>query len=155
MAIGKYKQWLTEEALTALSTWAKLGLTDENIAHNMGINVYTLYTWKNKYNEIRESLTHAKAIADSIVENSLYKRANGFSYEEVTKTNVYNETTEEYEMRVTKVVTKMVIPDTTAQIYWLKNRKPSSWRDKHDFDINSNLEITGFSAMLSKFVDKL
>lgn len=132
MAIGKYKEWITEEGLTALSTWARLGLTDEDIAKNIGINVSTLYTWKNKYSKIAKSLTHAKAIADAIVENSLYKRANGFNYEETTKERRINKDTKEYEMVITKVITKMVVPDTTAQIYWLKNRKSDMWRDKHE-----------------------
>jgi hypothetical protein len=151
MAIGKYKQWLTEEALIALSTWAKLGLTDENIAHNMGINVSTLYVWKNKYKDIKEALTHAKAIADSIVENSLYKRANGFSYDEVTRENKFNPTTEVYEMITTKIVTKMVIPDTTAQIYWLKNRKQDMWRDKHEVNISGNVEMKGLRDDIARF----
>jgi len=140
MAIGKYKQWIDKEGLIALSTWAKLGLTDQNIADNMGINVSTLYTWKKKYNKIGEALTYAKAKADSVVENALYKRATGFNYDEVTKERRKILGTDDYEMVITKIITKTVVPDTTAQIYWLKNRKPNMWRDKHEVSFSGNLE---------------
>ena len=56
MAKGKYQEWLTEEGLLQLESWARDGLTDEQIAHNMGICVATLYNWKSKYLEILESL---------------------------------------------------------------------------------------------------
>ena len=62
MAIGKYKEWLTDDKLLLLQSWARDGLTDEQIAMKMGINVSTLYTWKNKYNEIAESLKKVKKL---------------------------------------------------------------------------------------------
>jgi len=155
MADGKYKEWITEEGLIALSTWARLGLTDEDIAKNIGIHVSTLYTWKNKYSEIAKSLTYAKAKADAIVENALYKRAVGFNYEEVTQERRINKETNIYEMVVTKIITKMVVPDTTAQIYWLKNRKQDQWRDKHEVNVSGNVEMKEFSFMLDRFVKKL
>jgi len=141
MARAQYQKWLTEDGLIALRTWARLGLTDEDIAKNMGINVSTLYTWKNKYNEIKESLMYAKEEADAIVENSLYKRANGFKYDEVTRERKFNEELQGYEMVTTKIVTKMVIPDTTAQIFWLKNRNQNRWRDKVEAKDITNYEL--------------
>ena len=155
MAKDKYKQWTTEEGLISLATWAKMGLTDEDIAKNIGIHVSTLYTWKKKYSEIAESLTHAKQRADAIVENALYKRAVGFSYDETTRENKFNKETSEYEIVITKIVTKMVVPDTTAQIYWLKNRKPDQWRDKHEVNVSGDIEVREFSSLLDKFIDKL
>ena len=56
MARGKYEFWLADEGLTLLEGWAREGLTDEQIAHNMGISTKTLYDWKNKYGKICESL---------------------------------------------------------------------------------------------------
>ena len=47
-------------------------------------------------------------------------------------------------MRITKVVKKEVVPDTAAQIFWLKNRKPEAWRDKQ------NLEVSGLDEEKSK-----
>lgn len=56
MAKGKYEYWLTNEGLILLEGWARDGLTDEQIAHNMGITSKTLYEWKNKYGDICESM---------------------------------------------------------------------------------------------------
>ncbi len=75
MAKGKYAEWLTEDKLILLSGWARSGLSDEQIAHNMDIHVSTLYEWKNKYPEIDEALKINKEIADYEVENALYKTA--------------------------------------------------------------------------------
>jgi len=141
MARAQYKKWLEEDGLTALKTWARLGLTDQDIADNMEINVSTLYTWKKKYNEIAKALTYAKQAADAIVENALYKRATGFRYDEVTQERKYNELTKKYEVVITKIVTKLAIPDVTAQIYWLKNRNQKRWRDKIESNDISNVEL--------------
>lgn len=125
MATGKYAQWLTPEGLLQLEAWARDGLIDEQIAHNMGIATGTLYDWKNKYPEISEALKKGKEIVDIIVENALLKRALGYQYTEVTE--------EDGDLvRKVKKVTKHMPPDVTAQIFWLKNRRPDKWRDKID-----------------------
>lgn len=150
---GIYERWQTEKGLTALETWARLGLTDEDIAKNIGIHVATLYEWKNKYSDIAEALTYGKQEADAIVENALYKRAVGYDYEEVTKELRINPETKEREMVVTKIVTKNVIPDTTAQIFWLKNRKQDMWRDKQELD--TTISGVDFTKEIGKFIDKI
>lgn len=124
MAKGKYQEWLEPEGLLKIEGWARDGLTDEQIAHNMGISPSTLYEWKNAYSEFSESLKRGKEVVDRQVENALLKRALGYEYEEVS---------EKYELGILterKVTKKQVVPDTTAQIFWLKNRKPADWRDK-------------------------
>lgn len=126
MSKGKYEKWLTKESLLKIQGWARDGLTDEQIAHNMGIATGTLYSWKNKYGEINEALKEGKEVVDIKVENALLKRALGYEYEEIT-----------YECgKETKRVKKQVVPDTTAQIFWLKNRKPNNWRDMKHVDAN-------------------
>jgi DNA-binding XRE family transcriptional regulator len=150
MAKGKYQEWLTEEGLLLLEGWTRDGLTDEQIAHNIGIAAKTLYEWKNKYGEICEALKKGKEVADRQVENALFKRAIGYTYEEVTRESQYDPKTEDYELGVTKVVTKEVHPDTTAQIFWLKNRKPKAWRDKQDIEhsgsmTNRNIDLSHMS----------
>lgn len=145
MAKGKYEQWLTEEGLLQLEAWARNGLTDEQIAANIGCACSTLYDWKGKYSEISEALKRGKDIVDIQVENALLKRALGYTYIETTQERV-----DDYDphtglktgshMEVTKTVTKEVQPDTTAQIFWLKNRKPDTWRDKRDVGIEGHLE---------------
>ena len=117
--------------------WARDGLTDEQIAHNMGINVATLYVWKKKYGEISEALKKGKEIIDRQVENALLKRALGYRYKETTRELVTDKETGYSELVVTKIVEKEVVPDTTAQIFWLKNRKPEEWRDKRVIDDSS------------------
>lgn len=128
MAKGKYQEWLEPEGLLKLEGWARDGLTDEQIAKNMGVRTSTLYDWKKKYSEISESLKKGKEVVDRAVENALLKRALGYSYTETTKELVGTK------MIVTKEVVKEVQPDTTAQIFWLKNRRPDIWRDRKDLE---------------------
>lgn len=141
MAKGKYEEWLTKEGLLKLEAWARNGLTDEQIAENMGINVATLYRYKEKYCEICESLKRGKEVIDIEVENALLKRALGYTFTEVTKERVYNKETEQAEFVVTKEVIKEVQPDTTAQIFWLKNRKPDEWRDKKETELSGEIKM--------------
>ena len=134
MAKGKYHRWLEPEGLLLIEGWARDGLIDKQIAHNMGINAATLYDWKNKYAEISEALKRGKEVVDRLVENALLKRALGYSYTEIT-----------YEGGVeTKRVVKEVVPDTTAQIFWLKNRKPEDWRDKREITTDDNDQVMEF-----------
>lgn len=114
--------------------WARDGLTDEQIASNMGIGYSTLQTWKSKYQDIRDTLKRGKEVIDRQVENALLKRALGYRYKETTRELMIDKQTGISELVVTKVVEKEVAPDTTAQIFWLKNRKPQDWRDKRVVD---------------------
>ncbi|WP_278948558.1 helix-turn-helix domain-containing protein [Megasphaera elsdenii] len=124
MAKGKYQEWLTKEGLLRLQGWARDGLSDEQIAANMGISIATLYNWKRDHLEILEALKEGKDAVDRQVENALLKSALGYKYDEVTKE------LRDDELVVTKVVHKEVQPNTTAQIFWLKNRKRAEWRDR-------------------------
>ena len=138
MAKGKYQKWLEPEKLILIEGWARDGLTDEQIASNMGIARSTLNEWKKKYTVISDTLKRGKEVIDRQVENALLKRALGYKYKETTKELVVDKKTGSSELVVTKVVEKEVVPDTTAQIYWLKNRKPEEWRDKRVVDDSSN-----------------
>lgn len=126
--MAKYSEWLENDKLVLLTAWARDGLTDKQIADNMGITDSTLYDWKKRFPEISEALKKGKEIVDYEVENALLKRALGYSYDEVTK---------EYGT-VTKIVTKQVAPDVGAAMAWLKNRKPDKWRDKPQEKDNPN-----------------
>ena len=114
--------------------WARDGLTDEQIAFNIGISRSTLSEWKKKYTDISDTLKRGKEVIDRQVENALLKRALGYKYKEITRELITDKKTGHSELAVTKVVEKEVVPDTTAQIFWLKNRKPSNWKDKPDGD---------------------
>lgn len=121
---SKYEQWIKPEGLLKIEGWARDGLIDVEIAKMMEINPDTLYGWKKKFPQIAEALKKGKDVVDRQVENALLKRALGYEYEEVKK--VY----EGDKLKEKTITKKMVVPDTTAQIFWLKNRKPDKWRDK-------------------------
>ena len=136
MAKGKHERWRTEEGKTLLASWAKDGLTDEQISRRIGISRSTLAEWKKRYPDISDTLKKSKEVADAIVEDSLFKRAVGYRYDEVTYERVKNAATGEFEQVETKRVTKEVQPDVGAQIFWLKNRKPDKWKDRIDGTLN-------------------
>ena len=140
MAKGKYADWLTPEGLLKIEGWARDGLIDEQIAKNIGIRAGTLYEWKNRFPEFSEALKRGKEVVDREVENALLKRALGYEYTETTREAVQDPNSGEVKMQVTKKVTKQVAPDTTAQIFWLKNRKPDKWRDKPGYEDTSELD---------------
>lgn len=150
MAKGKYEYWLTPEGLLKLEAWARDGLIDEQIAANIGISRETLYQWKNKYSDISDALKKGKEVVDIQVENALLKRALGYEYTEVTQEICENAESGEMELRVTKKVTKEVVPDTTAQIFWLKNRRPDKWRDKQDIEHSGGLSVRNIYENMSE-----
>lgn len=138
IAKGKYQEWLTPDGLTMLEGLARDGLTDEQIAQKMGIGVSTLYRWEQDYKEIRDALKRGKAPVDIQVENALLKRALGYEYDEVVEEVEHipiGKPDEDGNQRIidhvkTKTKRVTVLPDVTAQIFWLKNRRPDKWRDK-------------------------
>lgn len=150
MAKGKSEEWRTKEGLTLIGGWARDGLTDEQIAHNMGISRSTLNEWKKKYPDISDTLKKGKDVVDIQVENALLKRALGYKYKETTK-----ELTKSGFMMVTKEVIKEVVPDTTAQIFWLKNRRPDKWRDKPVAVESDVYEDDGLLTALDAQVDEI
>ncbi|CYX44282.1 HNH endonuclease [Streptococcus suis] len=237
--IAKYTYWLTEEGLLLIEGWARDGLTDKQIAHNIGIAEQTLNVWKKQFSSFSESLKRGKEVTDRIVENAMLKKIQGYDYWEVTEErildtgqkkrhdNLQSLTEKEWniclayfghrcaycaktenmtkdhldplqnggelsfsnvvpackscnsskkdnqwlswyqkqdfynhekarkitdytvfalgfpksvgvdgELVVTKRVKKHVPADTTAMIFWLKNRKPDLWRDKREHDVS-------------------
>lgn len=238
--MAKYTEWITPEGLLKIEGMARDGLAEEQIAHNMGIGVSTLFEWKNRFPELLEALKKGKEVVDREVENALYRRAVGYTTEEVVYERIVDSreaarhdgvqelTQQEWEMCkayfdnaccycgekkpltkdhlvplseggqmtldnivpacqscnsskndrqwagwytkhpkfdrdryerickyldfavkmksvlksdeegrlvMTKKVVKPVNPDVTAQIFWLKNRKPEMWRDKQDITV--------------------
>ena len=125
---GTYDEWLTEDGLLQIQGWAREGLTEQQLAHNMGIGWTTLKDWKNKFPALVSAIKKGKAPVDLEVENALLKRALGYDYEE-TITEVEELDGGRQKKHVRKVK-KHMPPDTTAQIFWLKNRRPGRWRDK-------------------------
>ncbi len=143
MAKSKWETHVKDK-LILVEAWARNGLTDEQISKNLGIAYSTFREYVKKYSALSAALKKGKEIVDIEVENALLKRALGYKYDEVTKELIEDKETGISELKVTKVVTKEVVPDTTAQIFWLKNRNPEEWRDKkevkHDGNINNPYE---------------
>lgn len=137
MAKGKYQKWMAPDGKLLLEAWARDGLTDEQIAHNCGINVATLYDWKKRYPEISEALKRGKEVVDVEVENALLKRAKGYEYLE-EKVEIEEDHRGKIKSRKVVQVMKQVAPDVGAAAFWLKNRRPDVWRDRPaDSDDNS------------------
>ena len=106
--MAKYDTWLTEEGLLLIEGWARDGLTNEQIAHNIGISRETLNVWTKKYSDISDALKKSKDVVDRQVENALFKKA--------------------------------CEGDTTAMIFWLKNRRPDDWRDKRETQLSGSVQ---------------
>lgn len=143
MAKSKWETHVKDK-LILVEGWARDGLTDEQIAKNLGIGYTTLKEYKNKYPSFSATLKRGKEVVDTEVENALLKRALGYTYDEETYEELSNGTSK------SKVVTKHIPGDTTAQIFWLKNRKPGVWRDKtaveHSGEIKGNNPFAGLST---------
>ena len=118
-----------------LEGWARDGLTDEQIAKNLGVNVRTVYDWKDRFPQFSQALKKGRGPVDIEVENALLKRAMGYT---VTlkkpikirvekrlqgKGTIIEETIQYAEEE------QHVPADTTAQIFWLKHRKANRWGD--------------------------
>lgn len=112
----------------------KLGATDIEIADFFGIEVRTLYRWKAENQEFCQALKSGKNEADDRVERSLFARANGYEHEEVDIRVVSGAI-------VQTPIRKYYPPDTTAAIFWLKNRRPAEWRDKQDVEHTGSVTI--------------
>jgi hypothetical protein len=146
MAKGKYQEWLEPEGLLKIEGWARDGLTDEQIAQNMGVAYSTFRTWRDKYSALSAVLKKNKDVADRQVENSLFERALGGTHE-VRKTfkvkeKYYDDHGKLCEKeKLVQATDEVYIPgDTTAQIFWLKNRKPDKWRDKQEYEDRTAIE---------------
>lgn len=125
---SKADEWLTPDGLLRVKGWARDGLTDKQIAKNMGIGYSTLKEWLNLFPALSAAIKEGKAPVDIEVENALLKRALGFEYVETT-TEIHD-MPDGTQRKHIKKTTKMVVPDTAAAFIWLKNRRPDKWRDK-------------------------
>ena len=114
---------------------ALLGSTDVQLAEALGVTVTTLTRWKARYPDFSSALKDGKAEKDETVVQSLYNRAMGYSHKSV---KIFCNTAGE----VTEVpYTERYPPDPTSMIFWLKNRQPGEWRDKHDMEHSGTVRL--------------
>ncbi|SER50749.1 MULTISPECIES: transposase [Pseudomonas] len=120
--MGRPTSYKAEYAAQALKL-CKLGLTDKELAEYFEVSEQTLNAWKKAHPAFLESLKGGKTLADAEVASKLFHRATGYEHED-TDIRVVNG-----EIIQTPII-KHYPPDTTAAIFWLKNRQPAKWRDK-------------------------
>lgn len=111
--------------------WATAGRTDKQIAEKLGVSEATVHRWKKDHPEFCESLNRGKAEPDDKVEACLFARATGYDHEAVKIFMPANAWAPVYAKYV-----EHFAPDVTAQIFWLKNRRPERWREKSEVDTN-------------------
>lgn len=115
---------------------ARSGLTEAEIAAELDINPSTLTRWKQRYSELVDALNVSRDFVDSLVEDSLLKRALGYEYEETKMV-----ATQDGKTRRVEKTTRGIVPDVTAQIFWLKNRQPGRWRDKQEVEHSGDVGV--------------
>jgi hypothetical protein len=122
-----FKAEFTEQA----EKLAKLGATDMEIADFFEVDVRTVNRWKISFPEFCQALKAGKDVADDKVIRSLFQRATGFEHEAVKIFMPANATEP-----IHTNYREFVVPDTTACIFWLKNRRPEEWRDKQSNELS-------------------
>ena len=153
--VTKATDWLQPEKLLLLEAWARDGLFDDQIAKNMGVSEATLYNYKRKHPEIANAFKKGKEVVDIEVENALFKKALGYNAVVMKafklKDIIYENGKKVSETeRIEYAEEEVHIPaDTTAQIFWLKNRKRLQWRDKVEYSSDSG-EISKLDELLKE-----
>lgn len=139
-----------------IKAWARRGAIEEDIARNLNVGVSTFSMYKNKYPELKEALAQTKDPADLKVENALYNNATGFWYfeEQAFKCKrVYYDDEgrkcEEEELKSIEVQ-RFKPGETSAQCFWLKNRRPDLWKDKHDIEHTGEIINNPFKDMTTE-----
>ena len=120
------------------------GYTNKNLAAHFKVAESTINKWKKEFSEFSDAIKKGKDEFDSqVVEQSLLKRALGYSYVETTRElQADNEEVPDDDdgesaiqtLVVTKKVTKQVVPSDVAIIFWLKNRRPGRWSDVKEIE---------------------
>lgn len=140
----KYRQ---EYDSIAEKACEKLSATDAQLADLFSVSEQTINKWKKDFPSFLESLKRGKDNADDDVKQSLCNRALGG-----VKVKEVRETYDKEDNLTSKVVIIKELPaDTTAQIFWLKNRDPENWRDKPEGSSAEN----DIADALKEIADKL
>lgn len=128
---SKYRPEFAEQAKKLCA----LGATDPQLADFFQVALSTVSLWKVQHKEFSDALSIPKAEADAKVEQSLYRRAMGYEHDEVDIRVIDGQIVE-------TPIRKYYPPDTTAMIFWLKNRQPDAWRDKTQQELSGDVKTT-------------
>lgn len=140
MARAKYQEWIDDpDKKTLLSGWARKGLSDQQIAKNIGISRSTLNEWRKKYPDISDALKKGKEVADAEVENALYLKCIGqkvqlkktFKVKKIEYSESGKKIKEEEHLE-TGEVEVYIPPDTKAIVFWLTNRMREDWKERQN-----------------------
>lgn len=137
MSIGRPTKYKPEYVKTARAL-AKLGATNAEMAEAFGVSLSTFNLWKVQHEAFSDAIKIGKDVADARVVDALYHRAMGFSHADTDIRVVDGAIVE------TPII-KHYAPDTTAAIFWLKNRRPEEWRDKHDLEHSGQIKMAEMS----------
>lgn len=135
MAAGRPTKYKAEYSKQA-EKLCQLGATDQEIADFFEVDVRTVYRWKAEHDKFCQALKAGKETADERVERSLYQRAVGYEQEDVKIFMPAGADDPVYAPYRAKIA-----PDTTAALFWLKNRRPDRWRDKRDVEHSGGLSV--------------
>lgn len=136
---GKPTQYKSEYAAQA-EKLCLLGATDDEMADFFGVHRSTIYRWKLEHEEFCNAIKTAKDVADARVERSLYQKATGYNF---TEQQAFKIKSDQYKEEIEVVeVEKHAPADTTAAIFWLKNRQKDKWRDKHELEQSGEVGLT-------------
>ena len=134
MAAGRPTSYKPEYAERAKELCER-GATDVELAEEFDVSVRTLHRWKGDHEEFCHALKAGKQPSDDRIERSLFERASGFVYKEQQAIKIKIGPHEE-KIEIVEVE-RQAPPDTTAMIFWLKNRRPAEWRE------TKAVELTG------------
>lgn len=137
MAKGKYIKWLEKTQLDKLTNWAANGCTDKELAHNIGISRETYYKWMGRHLDIADAIKKGREMAVEAVENAFFMRAVGKCEETTTVKEVEQKLIDGKLVTVHQVVketTRRLPPDTTALIFYLKNKV--GYKTEPDTEVN-------------------
>lgn len=124
---ASYKDWITEDGLLQIESWASNGLLNKDIASNIGVAYGTFSNWIYNYGEISEALKKGRRPVVREIENALITKAKGFDYEE--QTVYFNEDSSGKQRKQIVKHKRYSPPDTSAAIFLLKNYEPEKYRN--------------------------
>ena len=162
MARAKYQEWIDDpDKKTLLSGWARKGLSDQQIAKNIGISRSTLNEWRKKYPDISDTLKKGKEVADAEVENALYLKCIGhkvqlkktFKVKKIEYNDAGRKIKEEEHLE-TGEDEVYIPPDTKAIIFWLTNRMREDWKERQNTQMEQDeTEESGVIMLASADVE--
>lgn len=136
--VGRPAAYRPEFAELAAKLCAR-GATDQELADFFDVSVRTMYRWKLENLEFCQALKVGKDLTDDRIERSLLERASGYRYVEQQAIKV--KVARDCEKVEIIEVERAIPPDTTAMIFWLKNRRPEQWRDKREVEHSGSLSL--------------